>query len=60
MSIQIQLRSLAQEMQAISKGLEILNQELTASERDGPVSEVSHKVCLFLKIILLLHFILFY
>nr|VDD20506.1 unnamed protein product [Brassica rapa] len=39
----IQLRSLAQEMQAISKGLEILNQELTASERDGPVSEVSHK-----------------
>ncbi|KAF3567247.1 hypothetical protein DY000_02019510 [Brassica cretica] len=37
----IQLKSLAEDMQAISKGLEMLDQELTASERDGPVSEVS-------------------
>ncbi|KAJ0235300.1 Formin-like protein [Hirschfeldia incana] len=36
----IQLKSLAEEMQAIIKGLEKLNQELTASESDGPVSEV--------------------
>lgn len=32
-------------MQAIIKGLEKLNQELTASESDGPVSEVFRKVC---------------
>ncbi|KAF8115619.1 hypothetical protein N665_0025s0087 [Sinapis alba] len=37
----IQLKSLAEEMQAIRKGLEMLVQELTASQRDGPpVSEV--------------------
>ncbi|CAN7036623.1 unnamed protein product [Brassica oleracea var. botrytis] len=39
----IQLKSLAEDMQAISKGLEMLDQELTASERDGLVSEVSYK-----------------
>lgn len=39
----IQLKSLAEEMQAIIKGLEKLNQELTASENDGPVSEVFRK-----------------
>ncbi|KAK6927636.1 Formin, FH2 domain, partial [Dillenia turbinata] len=35
----IQLKYLAEEMQAISKGLEKVVQELTASENDGPVSE---------------------
>ena len=37
--LQIQLKYLAEEMQAISKGLEKVVQELTASENDGPVSE---------------------
>lgn len=37
--LQIQLKYLAEEMQAISKGLEKIVQELTASESDGPVSE---------------------
>ncbi|OAY74248.1 Formin-like protein 5 [Ananas comosus] len=36
----IQLKSLAEEMQAIVKGLEKVEQELKASESDGPVSEV--------------------
>lgn len=36
--MQIQLKYLAEEMQAISKGLEKVVQELTASENDGPVS----------------------
>ncbi|CAH8256486.1 unnamed protein product [Arabidopsis lyrata] len=35
----IQLESLAEEMQDIIEGLEKLNQELTASETDGPVSQ---------------------
>lgn len=35
----IQLKSLAEEMQAVSKGLEKVEQELTASENDGLVSE---------------------
>ncbi|GMQ10818.1 hypothetical protein CsSME_00053674 [Camellia sinensis var. sinensis] len=39
----IQLKSLAEEMQAIIKGLEKVTQELVASENDGPVSEVFHK-----------------
>ncbi|GJV75961.1 formin-like protein 20 [Tanacetum coccineum] len=39
----IQLKSLAEEMQAIIKGLEKVKQELTASADDGPVSEVFHK-----------------
>ncbi|GKU89749.1 hypothetical protein SLEP1_g3846 [Rubroshorea leprosula] len=39
----IQLKSLAEEMQAIIKGLEKVKQELVASESDGPVSEVFHK-----------------
>lgn len=44
---QIQLKSLAEEMQAITKGLEKVRQELAASENDGPVSEVFHKVFSF-------------
>lgn len=36
----IQLKYLAEEMQAISKGLEKVVQELTASENDGLVSEI--------------------
>lgn len=39
MSLQIQLKYLAEEMQAISKGIEKVVQELTASENDGLVSE---------------------
>lgn len=39
----IQLKSLAEEMQAIIKGLEKVKKELEASETDGPVSEVFHK-----------------
>ncbi|KAK2996288.1 hypothetical protein RJ639_025845, partial [Escallonia herrerae] len=35
----IQLKFLAEEMQAISKGLEKVVQELSMSENDGPVSE---------------------
>lgn len=42
--LQIQLKSLAEEMQAIIKGLEKVRQELAASENDGPVSEVFRKV----------------
>lgn len=38
-STKIQLKYLAEEMQAISKGIEKVLQELTASENDGPVSE---------------------
>ncbi|PKI45346.1 hypothetical protein CRG98_034264 [Punica granatum] len=34
----IQLKSLAEEMQAVSKGLEKVEQELMASERDGDIS----------------------
>lgn len=39
----IQLKSLAEEMQAIIKGLEKVKQELAASENDGLVSEVFRK-----------------
>ncbi|XP_020102865.1 formin-like protein 6 isoform X3 [Ananas comosus] len=39
----IQLKFLAEEMQAVSKGLEKVEQELTASENDGPVSETFRK-----------------
>ncbi|KAJ1406280.1 Tensin-type phosphatase domain [Sesbania bispinosa] len=39
----IQLKSLAEEMQAIIKGLEKVKQEFAASENDGPVSEVFRK-----------------
>lgn len=42
--MQIQLKSLAEEMQSIIKGLEKVKLELVASENDGPVSEVFHKV----------------
>ncbi|CAI8605977.1 unnamed protein product [Vicia faba] len=38
-STKLQLKYLAEEMQAISKGLEKVIQELSASENDGPVSE---------------------
>lgn len=43
-SIQIQLKFLAEEMQAINKGLEKVVQELSLSESDGPVSEYFRKV----------------
>ncbi|XP_017422063.1 formin-like protein 20 [Vigna angularis] len=39
----IQLKSLAEEMQAIIRGLEKVKQELAASENDGPVTEVFRK-----------------
>ncbi|KAF8407252.1 hypothetical protein HHK36_006379 [Tetracentron sinense] len=39
----IQLKYLAEEMQAISKGLEKVVQELTVSENDGPVSQTFRK-----------------
>ncbi|XP_042417838.1 formin-like protein 20 [Zingiber officinale] len=39
----IQLKSLAEEMQAIVKGLEKVELELNASENDGPVSEIFRK-----------------
>lgn len=42
--VQIQLKYLAEEMQAVSKGIEKVLQELTASENDGPVSENFCKV----------------
>ncbi|GMI81518.1 hypothetical protein HRI_001821100 [Hibiscus trionum] len=45
-STKIQLKCLAEEMQAINKGLEKVVQELAASEKDGPVSET---FCLTLK-----------
>jgi len=35
---------LAEEMQAVSKGLEKVQLEYDASERDGPVSEIFCKV----------------
>ncbi|CAL5206283.1 unnamed protein product [Lathyrus oleraceus] len=38
-STKLQLKYLAEEMQAISKGLEKVIQELSASENDGPISE---------------------
>jgi hypothetical protein len=41
---QIQLKMLAEEMQAVSKGLEKVQLEYDASERDGPVSEIFHEV----------------
>ena len=37
-SIQEQLKVLAEEMQSISKGLEKVVQELSMSENDGPIS----------------------
>jgi hypothetical protein len=35
---------MAEEMQAVSKGLEKVEQELTTSENDGPISESFRKV----------------
>ncbi|XP_022931069.1 formin-like protein 14 isoform X1 [Cucurbita moschata] len=40
----IQLKALAEEMQAVSKGLEKVEQELTASENDGAISIGFQKV----------------
>ncbi|XP_057415738.1 formin-like protein 13 isoform X2 [Lotus japonicus] len=40
----IQLKFLAEEMQAINKGLEKVVQELSTSENDGPISETFRKV----------------
>ncbi|KAH6784752.1 Formin Homology 14 [Perilla frutescens var. hirtella] len=40
----IQLKSLAEEMQAVNKGLEKVEQELTAAENDGTVSSGFRKV----------------
>uniref|UniRef100_A0A452XWF0 FH2 domain-containing protein n=1 Tax=Aegilops tauschii subsp. strangulata TaxID=200361 RepID=A0A452XWF0_AEGTS len=40
LAAKVQLKSLAEEMQAINKGLEKVEQELTISENDGPVSEI--------------------
>lgn len=53
LSLQIQLKSLAEEMQAIIKGLEKVKKELEASETDGPVSEI------FRKVLWWLHFLFF-
>nr|XP_051215097.1 formin-like protein 5 isoform X2 [Lolium perenne] len=39
----IQLKMLAEEMQAVSKGLEKVEHEFKASESDGPVSEIFHE-----------------
>ncbi|XP_052165268.1 formin-like protein 6 isoform X1 [Oryza glaberrima] len=43
LAAKVQLKSLAEEMQAINKGLEKVEQELTTSENDGPVSEIFRK-----------------
>uniref|UniRef100_A0A0D9X688 Formin-like protein n=2 Tax=Leersia perrieri TaxID=77586 RepID=A0A0D9X688_9ORYZ len=43
LAAKIQLKSLAEEMQAINKGLEKVEQELTTSENDGPVSDIFRK-----------------
>jgi hypothetical protein len=40
----IQLKMLAEEMQAVSKGLEKVQLEYNASESDGPVSEIFREV----------------
>uniref|UniRef100_A0A0D9W2W9 Formin-like protein n=1 Tax=Leersia perrieri TaxID=77586 RepID=A0A0D9W2W9_9ORYZ len=39
----LQLKALAEEQQAVVKGLQTVEQELAASESDGPVSEVFRK-----------------
>lgn len=57
--MKIQLKYLAEEMQAISKGLEKVVQELTASENDGLVSEIFCQVILYSYILmrfLILHY----
>lgn len=41
---QIQLKTLAEEMQAVSKGLEKVEQELTTSVNDGAISAGFQKV----------------
>ena len=40
----IQLKTLAEEMQAVSKGLEKVEQELAASENDGAISSGFQRV----------------
>ncbi|KMZ74264.1 hypothetical protein ZOSMA_132G00330, partial [Zostera marina] len=39
----IQLKTLAEEMQSINKGIEMVEQEFAASENDGPVSKTFYK-----------------
>ena len=56
--LQIQLKLLAEEMQAIIKGLEKVKQELAASENDGPVSEVFRKVSSIFMSLLIFHYIM--
>nr|CAD39926.2 OSJNBa0091C12.4 [Oryza sativa Japonica Group]CAH67933.1 H0211F06-OSIGBa0153M17.5 [Oryza sativa] len=41
--LKLQLKALAEEQQAVVKGLQKVEQELAASESDGPVSEVFRK-----------------
>ena len=41
---QIQLKELAEEMQAITKGLEKVEQELATSEKDHPETEIFYRV----------------
>lgn len=53
--IQVQLKFLAEEMQALSKGLEKIVQELSLSENDGPISEKFRKVLLSMLTGILLH-----
>lgn len=52
---QIQLKSLAEEMQAVSKGLEKVEQELTVSENDGAISAGFQKVRVGLVVSYFLH-----
>lgn len=44
LGFQIQLKSLAEEMQSVSKGLEKVAQEIAMSENDGPDSAGFRKV----------------
>jgi hypothetical protein len=53
--MQIQLKYLAEEMQAVSKGLEKVVQELTASENDGLVSNNFCKVLCVLAAYVFIH-----
>lgn len=41
------MKTLAEEMQAVSKGLEKVEQELAASENDGAISSGFQKVSFF-------------
>jgi len=54
------LKSLAEEMQAVSKGLEKVEQELAASENDGPISTGFRKVRVKAKFSILIKLIMLY